>query len=166
MRSFKDSRGRTWDVEINPLVMKRVKARTDFALAKLLDKNMELYGELISDPVKFVEVLFVIVSEQAEARKVSEDDFFACLSGDELEGAYDAFREAFQDFSPGHLRTVLRAADAKSKVATERKTERALRAIEAIDPDAEEKRSTPDQPATSSPSATAAPASSASIPEG
>lgn len=162
MRSFKDSAGRNWDIEINPWFIKLVLSRTGFKLANLLDNNMALYGELTRDPLRFMDVLVALVSEQMETRKVTEEQFFKAIPGDPLEEAYEAFSLAFEDFCPSHLRKTLRAARAKTKLAMEKVTEKALKKIEAID--VEKELLVP--PSTSSNSVIVPPALSASIPEG
>ena len=155
MRSFKDGAGRAWNVEITVLSIKQVAARTGFQIARLLDDNMAGFAALVSDPVKFVDVLFVLVGEQATKVPVTEEQFFRGLSGDALEAAYDAFRGAFEDFSPSHLRQILRAVSEKAKVAQQKATDAVLKRIADLGADP-----------ISSTSVTATPASPESIPAG
>lgn len=159
MRAFQDGQGRAWEVALDVWRIKQVAARTGFQVGRMLDDGMAGLRELAADPVKFVDVLFVLCAGQAETRGVTEEGFFGALAGDPLEAAYEAFRGAFEDFSPRHLRTLLRASSAKAKVATERAVAKALKEIETDEGEAG------DRP-TSSPSATSAPASPASIPAG
>lgn len=166
MKSFKDGAGRTWDVEIDAWLIKQVAARTGVQLARLLDDNWALWGELVKDPVKFVDVLFVLVGDRAEKLGVSEEQFFRGLSGDPLEAAYEAFRGAFADFSPRHLRAILNAASDKAKVATERATEKALRTLERETQKSLAKIETWEPDATSSNSVTEPPVSPGSAPAG
>ncbi|AMV30182.1 hypothetical protein VT84_37670 [Gemmata sp. SH-PL17] len=161
MRSFKDRAARNWDVSIDAWGIKQVAARTGFQIGTLLDDNMAGFGALVKDPVKFVDVLFVLLTDQVTRYGITEEQFFRGLAGDPLEAAYEAFRGAFADFSPSHLRKILNAATEKAKVAQHAATERMLRKIETLDPLGEEPSAS-----TSSRSATAPPESPASIPAG
>ncbi len=161
MKSFRDNVGRTWDVEITTWSVKQVASRTGFQIGSLLNDHMAGFTELASDPVKFVDVMFVLCGEQAAKVGITEEQFFRGLTGDALEAAYEAFRGAFADFSPSHLRKILNAVSAKAKVAQDQATEKVLQKIETIDLLRE-----PESASTSSSSASATPESPASIPAG
>jgi hypothetical protein len=142
-------------VELDAWALKKVNAATGVNVARMLDNNMALYGELVNDPAKFVDVLFALVGEQAAQKGVSEEQFYRGLQGDALEAAYGAFWEAFADFSPRHLREILRAVTEKAKVAGENKLKEVMDTIRAMGTGAE---------STSSPSASRPPESPGSTP--
>ncbi|VTS03830.1 Uncharacterized protein OS=Isosphaera pallida (strain ATCC 43644 / DSM 9630 / IS1B) GN=Isop_2427 PE=4 SV=1 [Gemmata massiliana] len=133
MRSFKDGAGRTWDVSIDAWLIKQVESRTGFKIGTLLDNNMVGFEELVKSPVLFVDVLFVLCGDQAAKFPVTEEQFFRGLTGDALEAAYEAFREAFISFCPSHQRKILRAVTEKAKSAQDLATERVLQKIESLD---------------------------------
>lgn len=152
MASFKDTAGREWTVAIDPWGIKQVRAKTGVHLGKLLEDKLAKYAELVSDPELLVDVIFVLCSEQAEKRNVTDEQFGRALGGDALEEATAAFVQAFSDFCPSRLRTILKAIHAKAATVQTAATAKALEAINQLD--------------VFSISATALPASSESIPQG
>ena len=158
MASFKDSVNRDWNIEIEPWVMKQVKARTGVDIGRFLDNELAGYLSLLKDPILFVDVLWVLVEEQADKKGITEEQFARSLGGDAGEAAVEAFEEAFGAFFFFFPRKLLNAMAAKGKAIAEKKTEQILKKIEDLHPDAPE--------STSSNSASSAPASSESIPAG
>ncbi len=139
--TFRDSAGREWVVAIHVHALEQVETRCAVKIGALLRDQLAGFLELVEDPVKFVRVLWVLVEDQAEKFGVKPEQFGRALGGDALEGAVEAFVGALADFSPSRLRGAIRALTAKTS---------------------------PDAPATPTPSACAtnSPASSASIPPG
>jgi hypothetical protein len=132
MHVFKDSNGRDWAVTINVAAVKRVRGTLDVDLPGLVGVGL---GELMQDPVKFVDVLYVLCRPQADTAGVSDEQFGAAFGGDTLERAAEAFVEELIDFFPAPRRGPLRALMAKSKAIDENVTRRLTERIDALDPE-------------------------------
>lgn len=161
MASFKDKENRAWAVEINVAAIRSVKKETGVDLFRLTDAGLKGLGELLADPVAFVDVLYVLCRDQCEAKGLSDEQFGRAFSGDTIQQAADAFVDAVVDFFPdpkarSHLREVL------SKI---RETDRLLKdhgqkMLEQIDP----AKLAAEIIAASKPSSGSSPASSESTP--
>lgn len=136
MHSFKDNTGREWIVVINVPQMRKVRAKLDIDLGKLLDNRMVPLNEIINDPVKLVDVVFVLCSEQAATLGITDEQFGAAMAGDALEDAVYAFCEALASFQPKQRREALRAVLKRGREISEKALERATASIEAIDVEA------------------------------
>lgn len=134
MTSFRDNAGREWLLEINSYFAKLVKARTGVNIGRFLDDGLKPLVEFLSDPITFVDVLFVLVSEQAEKRGVTDEQFGRALGGDAAEAAVKAFTEAFELFCQPRQRKMIRALAAKGEMVAEAQTELALKALADLDP--------------------------------
>ena len=126
MRTFKDKKGRGLQLELNITIVKQVKALLKFDLLDIA--KAQPIQRLASDPILLVDTLYVVCREQAEERKVSDEDFGRGMGGDVLDEAATAFIEEYIDFFQRADRANLRAAweatkkaiDATSKVIGER----------------------------------------------
>jgi hypothetical protein len=145
--TFADSAGRTWDVVFTVAAMKRVRDRHGVNLAELAGNEFKNYVDVAGDPVKLAEVLHTLCGKQHP--DVSLDDFMESLVGDAIHHAAEAFQGAFISFCPSRQREVLTALAAKTEAMHAEAMTLAMAEINA---------------ATFSPTATASPASSASIP--
>ncbi len=128
MKSFTDSENRRWDVSLNVTTLKRVRNITDVDLLTVLDKP-DLLTELAGDPVRFVDVLYVIVKPQADQLGVSDEQFGSALDGESIEHASNAFLEALVDFFPGARRAMLRRVmdrATQTKAETEQRIHKAI----------------------------------------
>lgn len=96
MRTFSDTQGRQWCIDINIGALKRVKTLIDVDLLQAKDGETLLL--LADDPMKLADVLFALVQPMALARGVSDEDFGAALGGDTMRAAADAFVEELIDF--------------------------------------------------------------------
>lgn len=116
MKAFKDNLGRRWDVAINVATAGHVKTLTGVNLYKLIDDGCRPLGLLLEDPCKLVDVLYVLVKDQADREKVTDEDFGRAFSGDSLEAAAEAFLGELTDFFPGaKVRKALTTILAKSR---------------------------------------------------
>lgn len=111
MASFKDNTGREWPIEITIGTVKRVRQRLSVDIPGLIANKMVPLGELLADPVKFVDVLYVICSDRMRTlpETVSDEEFGAAMGGDAIGSAADAFLEALVDFFPPRERPGLAA---------------------------------------------------------
>lgn len=100
MKSFRDSKGRLWDLSIDVTAVRRVHALLGVLLTDLSD--VVKLGELIADPLRLVDVCFAIVKPQADAANppVSDEAFATGLAGDAIEQMADAFMAGLVDFFP------------------------------------------------------------------
>jgi hypothetical protein len=105
MKTFKDSAGTEWTVNVTVATVKRVK---DLCGVNLMDVvGGELLKELASDPVKLVDTLYVICKPQATERSVTDEQFAERLSGDSLADATEAFLQGLADFFPQPQRGII-----------------------------------------------------------
>lgn len=100
MRTFTDAAGRVWTLAIHVAAIKRVHARLGLNLYQLLDDRFQSLGALLGDPVRLVDVLFVLCQDEAQARNVSDEDFGRAMFGDAIHHAAEAFLEELIDFFP------------------------------------------------------------------
>lgn len=100
MRTFKDSAGRVWEININVSAVKKCRAYVSVDIFRLIDDGGKPLAELLRDVCKFVDLLYVLCLEQCTARSLTDEDFGRSLGGDSLAFACDAFMEELIDFFP------------------------------------------------------------------
>ncbi|HOX08387.1 MAG TPA: hypothetical protein PK280_18475 [Planctomycetota bacterium] len=106
MRTFKDNAGRTWSIQVNVDALKRVRSLLAVDLLEVLEGK--LIDRLSGDPVFLCDVLYAVVKPEADAQKVSDEDFGRAMGGDALDGAIAALSGELVDFFPQGRRKVLR----------------------------------------------------------
>jgi hypothetical protein len=135
MRAFKDTKGRTWSVEITVASVKRVKSLVGVDLYALADDGLKPLGVLLADVLKLMDVLFVLARDEKGAPPESDESFAEALAGDVLGDAADAFVDALIDFFPrARARKALAAVRNKSKAVAEKVFEQAMKDLDRIDP--------------------------------
>lgn len=108
MKSFKDSSGAQWDIDVNLQTRSIVSARTGLDLL-LIGNGDEHTLKMLLAPERSFGVICALTEKQREARKMDLDDFGAALNSVEvLDAAIDAVMEATFDFFPNRTATVLR----------------------------------------------------------
>lgn len=155
MRIFKDAAGGDWSLAVNVASNKRVKALTGFDLFATIDQ--QLYERLRADPELLVNVLYALCKPEADARKVSDEDFGALMVGDAIDRATTALTEDLADFFPQARRELVRKAMTKVAEIEAAALGQAIRKIDAIDVGAILRKAFGD-------SSTTAPASAGSTP--
>lgn len=131
MQKFTDTKGRSWLVEINLAVIKRVKTLCNFNILDLLDFRGKTFEQYQSDPVFMVDTLYAVCAKQAQELGVTDIDFAEGLAGDCIEDANMALLEAIVNFTPSQ-----KAREAQKKLlALMKKTgdEVITKALEALD---------------------------------
>lgn len=118
MRKFEDRNGRTWEVSINALAMKRLKA----AEVDLVDKPvMEEIARIASNPILLCDVLFIVSKPMDGGDAPSEEGFAESMSGESLEAATEALIQEIIDFfprqKPALSKAYERARQADEKIA-------------------------------------------------
>ena len=158
MKVFKDSNGQDWQIILNVLQMKRVRAALGIDLVNVitLDKDgavkVDLIDRIANDPCLLVDILWVIVQDQAKSIGVTDEQFGSALVGDAIERATAAFLDELVDFFPGARRLFLKkAVDLARKYAGEWTTvlAKALESPELEKKIAESMSSSPSSPGSS-----------------
>ena len=162
MRSFRDTKGRTWKVELNVRQMKRVRDALGVDLVNVIEARRDgtvaadTLERVANDPVLLADILWVLCEGEAKPAGVTDDDFGSALAGDAISEATRAFLDELVDFFPGARRLFLRkAVDLARKCESE--GEAALKA-------ALESPGLAERLKTSLPSPAASPGSAASTP--
>ncbi len=124
MPHFTDTAGHRWNLALSVGTVKRVRELSGVDLLTILDKPQALV-DLASDPVRFVDVLFIVIKPQADQIGICDEAFGESLDGETVEAATDAFLEALVDFFPGARKTTLKRVLDRAK-GTARLAEGAL----------------------------------------
>ncbi len=98
MRTFRDSKGRTWELSLTIGSAKRVRDKLGINLLEPEGGDPPLLTRLATDVILFCDVLYVMVQPEAERLQVSDIDFGEALGGDALAEATNAFYEEMIDF--------------------------------------------------------------------
>ena len=129
MRQFKDNAGRTWTVDINVATLKRVRGLTGVDLMQVIEGT--LIEKLIRDPVLLCDVVYAVCKPEADAAKVSDEEFGKAMAGDAIEAATQAVLDELISFCPSprdraNLGRVLQATNRvmeKARDVTEKRIE-------------------------------------------
>ena len=129
MRQFKDNAGRTWTVDINVATLKRVRGLTGVDLMQVIEGT--LIEKLIRDPVLLCDVVYAVCKPEADAAKVSDEEFGKAMAGDAIEAATGAVLDELISFCPSprdraNLGRVLQATNRvmeKARDLTEKRIE-------------------------------------------
>ncbi len=113
MAAFTDAENRTWVVQINVDVIKRVRALLDVDLLDTV--NGRLFEQLAGDPVLLCDVLYAVCKPQADEHGVSDEEFGRAMVGDVIEQATEALLEELANFFPSRTGQILRQALQKMK---------------------------------------------------
>ena len=118
MRTFKDNAGRTWTVTVNVDCIKRVRSLVQVDLLEAAEGK--LLDRLVGDPILLCDVIYCICKPEADAQRVSDEEFGRAMAGDAIDQATTALLEELVDFFPGPKRLVLRKALEKLKQLEEK----------------------------------------------
>lgn len=129
MRTFKDSDGRDWAIEIDVPARGRVLTATEFDLLSVLEPGQI---EKLSDPVTLVAVLHSLCVEQVAKLNLTPDQFAHGMRGDALDDAAEALMGAIADFFPKRQRLVMNKALAKGTQIADDAVNQALAKIDAL----------------------------------
>lgn len=129
MPQFKDMNGKSWTVNISAWTIRKIKEAIDIDLTECVDKDM-LEG-LLNNVINFVNVLFLIVEDQAKEASITDEMFGKSLGGDNLGEAKLAFCEGMVNFFPDPLkRAAVKAALKKNREIQEAISKEVLERIE------------------------------------
>jgi len=133
MQSFKDRQGRAWQIEINVALAKKVRALLGVDLYKLVENEFAELQKLLRDPITLVDVIYVLCKDQADALRITDEQFGGSLAGESVTDAANAFFEAFVSFSQDpRMAAVLRSMKQKSLAAVVTLTTDAETALDGI----------------------------------
>lgn len=136
MRSFQDSKGRSWHIVLNGWTLRQVKENSGVLLTLLLDENADLFAKLYTDPILLADVVWGFIREQAENENISLRDFAESFEGDTVGEAREAVVEATVDFFDNpEKRQRLRKLKHKILEIAEAMETKGMEALEKIDPD-------------------------------
>lgn len=100
MRTFRDTKGREWQVEVNASTVKRVKTLLGVLLTDAVDNKCELFARLHDDMGLIVDVLYALCKPQADAAGVTDEQFGEGFAGDVLTAGHEALIAELNDFFP------------------------------------------------------------------
>lgn len=136
MRTFKDTAGRTWTIQINVNAVKACRALAGVDLVGLFDPKLDGLSELLADPVRLVDTLYVLCKAEADKASVSDEDFGRAMGGDALDHASRAFLDELVDFFPDpRRRETIKKILTASRALQERMMEETEKEVDAIDVD-------------------------------
>ena len=118
MKTFTDTAGRSWNVEVNVAAIKRVRGLTQVNLLEIIEGT--LIEKLVRDPVLLCDVIYAICKPQADERQppVTDEEFGRAMAGDAIEHATAALLEELVSFcpSPRDRKNLGRVLEATRKV--------------------------------------------------
>jgi len=97
---FTDRVGRDWLVDINYTTIVAVRRALDVDLLDIGNPDGKLLSTLFDDPITRVAVLYVLCSDQAASRQITEEDFGRAMAGDAILAATEALLNSLIDFFP------------------------------------------------------------------
>ncbi len=115
MPVFKDANGREWQIKLDAPKIMEVRKACEIDLGAL---DASIFSTLEGDPVKLVDVLWVLCRGQVEG--VTDTDFGQSLVGDPIETATKALYDAYCDFFPTRKRLLLRSLAEKQAALTDK----------------------------------------------
>jgi hypothetical protein len=113
MKTFKDSKDRSWDIEVNGETIHRVQTLCDLLLTELIGGTAAT--DLAANPIRLFSVLYAVCKPMADERKIDEAAFRAAIGGDSLDGAIDALIDEVVGFFPKSRRSVAQALVSKGR---------------------------------------------------
>lgn len=103
--AFRDKTGRTWALELNAPLIRKIQQTLG---VNLVDLKADPIGQIETDPLLFVDVLWMIV--EADAGDVTDEEFGRALAGEAvIDAAGEAMAEAIVNFSPSGKRSLIRS---------------------------------------------------------
>jgi hypothetical protein len=138
MQILRDKIGRDWKVEITVQTVRQVRAllKVDLneLLAAILNQETQPLLDVLSDPVKLVDLTYCICKEQADELGVTDEHFGRGWAGDFLEAAGDALIAELVFFSPSpQVRALLATLVNRAKDLVSLQLTRAQKGLAELD---------------------------------
>lgn len=127
MANFKDKNGREWVLAIDGPTIKMV--REELQGLDLADLTGKSYDRLATDIVLFVDCLWLLCREQAQAAGIDDVQFGKSLDGDAVDRATVAMQESMANFFPPSSRALFLATTTKTLRVRQLGMERAVTRI-------------------------------------
>ena len=125
MQTFKDAKGRTWDVSLSVTAVKRIKALTGCDLLDLLSGGpaAESVKRVILSPIAACDVLYAALRPQTEAAGLTDEQFGEALAGESLAAGISALLDEVEFFfevtqGPAARKTIAAMRLKKAEAAT------------------------------------------------
>lgn len=134
MRSFKDNCGREWGLSLTVRSGKRVRDDAGVDLFNMFDREEKGFG-FITDVIKLVDVLWIMVREQAEKTGITDIQFGESMVGDSITTAQQALIDCVIDFMPEAKKKIYLELVAKVQKMEALSVQRATKATAALDPE-------------------------------
>ena len=135
MKTFKDTVGREWSIDLTLGSAMAVRDRLDVDLLQPEVGNPPLLTRLGTDELFLGEVLCVLLEDQFDSHGLSENDVRKSFDGKTLLAAQDAFYAELIDFFQNRGRTDRSTAAAKQHITIQKATVAATKRIDEIDLD-------------------------------
>lgn len=97
--SFRDSKDRQWDLDINVGVIEDIEEQVQVKLDDMVENPSEFAKVLVMKPGKLVSIFYVICKDQIESLQMTERDFARLFDRDTLDKATNALIESMLTFS-------------------------------------------------------------------
>ncbi|MFQ5733011.1 MAG: hypothetical protein ACE5KM_13805 [Planctomycetaceae bacterium] len=117
MRTFQDLTEQEWTLAITVSTIRDVRVKFDgLDLLDIGNPKSGVLERLFGDVIKFVDLLFYLVRDQAAELDISDEQFGRAMAGDVILDAQQAFVESLADFIPQQTRRdLLRKILAKAR---------------------------------------------------
>ena len=97
--TFKDRHGAEWDCAITTGALKRVLKLCQIDLTKLFeDEEATAVRQLLADPLVIVDVIYAVVKPQADAKRITDEQFGELLCGQFMADANAALLDSLHVF--------------------------------------------------------------------
>lgn len=133
MQTFLDTKGRSWVIEVTAWDVRQARVRLDLDVGKLVEDRCKPLAELLGDPVRLVDLVYLLCERQARERGVTDEEFGRSIDGDVLDAMGAALIEALADFFQKATREILRALSRKTQAVLKLRQEQASSLAAAID---------------------------------
>ena len=141
MQTFVDNTNRAWTVAVTVTGVKRVRATLGIDIPSLIENGSEGLAKLLGDPISLVDVIYVLCRDQAEKQGVTDEQFGEAMAGDAIQGASNAFLEAFADFfQEPRVRAGIRKMLVLSRKVTDLAMSEMTKTLESVDVDQEARK--------------------------
>ena len=136
MATFKDTKGREWKLCVSLQTVKEIQKKWKLNISQIVEADADVW-KLLSNLEMFVDVIWLMVSKQAEEQDVTEHDFGEAMYGDEILDARTAFLKALVEFFPSQERRdaikkmIQIAVDAESQIIQQARDE--LASIDSVE---------------------------------
>ena len=119
MHAFKDRTGRDWTLDMTCGRAAQIRAVTGVDVTNVTQPEPRCLMQMTEDPYLAMDVIWVLVEPQAQARGVSKAEWLDALTGNEMSEASEALQDEIIFFSPDRhprKKVLLAAAEASRRV--------------------------------------------------